>query len=125
MAARDPISAGNLLRRAQYDYFGAERLITAARLLVEALIDGQLSEDDLKAAELQLERGNRELDRAILSRITVSGVDMEGAPPLFIDLDALYAATDEAERAHTDRDIIRGELATAGYALQDGSRDLD
>jgi type I restriction enzyme, S subunit len=98
---RDRISAGNLLRRAQRDYFSGERLITAARLLVEALIDGRLSEDDLRAAEQQLEQGNRELDRAILSRITVNGVDMEGAPPLFTDLDALYIAIDEADRAHT------------------------
>jgi type I restriction enzyme, S subunit len=98
----DSISAGNLLRCAQRDYFTAERLITAAKVLVEALIDGRLSEDDLKTAEQQLEQGNRELDRAILSRITVSGVDTAGAPSLFIDLEALYAAIDEAERAHTD-----------------------
>jgi type I restriction enzyme, S subunit len=88
---RDPISAGNLLRWAQRDYFAAEKLITAARLLVEALIDGRLSEDDLRAAEQEWEQGNRELDRAILSRITISGVDTEGAPPLFTDLNALYA----------------------------------
>jgi hypothetical protein len=97
---RDPISAGNLLRWAQRDYFAAEKLITAARLLVEALIDGRLSEDDLRAAEQEWEQGNRELDRAILSRITISGVDTEGAPPLFTDLNALYATIDEAERAH-------------------------
>jgi type I restriction enzyme S subunit len=99
---RDPVLAGNLLQRAQRDYFAAERLVTAARLLVEALIDTRLSEDDLKTAERQLEQGNRELDRAILSRITVSGVDTAGAPPLFVDLDALYAAIDEAERIATN-----------------------
>jgi type I restriction enzyme S subunit len=79
--------------------------MTAARLLVEALIDSRLSEDDLKAAEQQLEQGNRQLDRAILSRISVSGVDTEGAPPLFIDLEALYAAIDEAERVATNGEI--------------------
>ncbi len=89
---QDPVAAGNLLQRAQRDYFDAERLITAARLLVEALIDSRLSEDDLKAAKQQLEQGNRELECALLSRITASGVDTEGAPPLFVDLEALYAA---------------------------------
>jgi type I restriction enzyme S subunit len=84
----------------------AERLCRAAIYLVEALFESRLSEVDLKAAEQQLEQGNRELDRAILSRITASGVDAEGAPPLFIDPEALYAAIGEAERAHTDGETL-------------------
>ena len=64
-----------------------------------SLIEGDLSEDDLTAAQRALEAGNRDLDRAILSRLTRKGFDVTGEPPLFPDLDALYAAIDEANAA--------------------------
>ncbi len=72
-------------------------LITAAKLLVEALIEGKLSEAELKEAQEALVRGEREADRAILARLTRKGIDVAGEPPLFPDLDALYAALDQTE----------------------------
>ncbi|MCM1984760.1 hypothetical protein [Lyngbya confervoides] len=68
------------------------KLIIAAKLLVEALIEGKLSEADLKAAQEGLEQGDSTLDRAILARLTRKGIDYSNEPPLFPDLDALYTA---------------------------------
>ncbi len=73
-------------------------LTNAAKFLVEALIEGKITENELVDAQHALERGERQLDRAILSRLTTSGIDLRGKPPLFADLDALYAAIDETER---------------------------
>lgn len=70
----------------------SETLTTAAKLLVEALIEGKLSEADLKAAQEGLEQGDTTLDRAILARLTRKGIDYPNEPPLFPDLDALYTA---------------------------------
>ncbi|MEQ8819809.1 MAG: restriction endonuclease subunit S [Sumerlaeia bacterium] len=70
------------------------RLTTAAKLLVEALIEGQVSEADLVAAQKALEAGDRSADRAILQRLTRKGMDAHGEPALFPDLDALYDALD-------------------------------
>ncbi|WP_373546374.1 restriction endonuclease subunit S [Chamaesiphon sp.] len=69
-----------------------QKLTTAAKLLVEALIEGNLSEADLKAAQEGLERGDTTLDREILDRLTRKGIDNPNEPPLFPDLDALYTA---------------------------------
>jgi type I restriction enzyme, S subunit len=66
----------------------AKALTTAAKLLVEALIEGQLTEADLIAAQQALEAGDDGPDRAILARLTPDGLDGSGAP-LFPDLDRL------------------------------------
>jgi type I restriction enzyme S subunit len=73
----------------------AHRLTAAAKLLVEALIEGKLSESELKEAQEALERGEREADRAILARLTRKGIDVAGEAPLFPDLDVLYDAIDQ------------------------------
>jgi type I restriction enzyme, S subunit len=77
-------------------------LIVAAKLLVEALIEGKLSEAELKEAQESLERGECEADRAILARLTRKGIDVAGEPPLFPDLDALYGALDQAAGSHEE-----------------------
>jgi type I restriction enzyme S subunit len=70
----------------------AQRLTTAAKLLVEALVEGKVSEADLKEAHEALQRGDQVPDRAILSCLTRKGIDCPNEPPLFLDLDALYTA---------------------------------
>jgi type I restriction enzyme, S subunit len=70
----------------------SETLTIGSKLLVEALIEGKLSESDLKAAQEGLEKGDTTLDREILARLTRKGIDRPNEPPLFPDLDALYNA---------------------------------
>ena len=69
----------------------AEQLTTAAKLLVEALIEGKVTEAELVTAQETLELGDDTADRAVLRRLTRHGLDVPGQPPLFPDLDALYA----------------------------------
>lgn len=74
----------------------ATQLTHTAKLLVEALIEGQLTEAELIAAEQALQVGNDQLDRRILSRLKTGGVDGQG-PALFADLDELYRLLTQAE----------------------------
>lgn len=71
-------------------------LTTTAKLLVEALIEGQLDESLLKAAQVLLEGGNDSVDRSILNRLKTDGVDGSGQP-LFVDLDELYQLLTQAQ----------------------------
>ncbi|MEI6514616.1 MAG: restriction endonuclease subunit S [bacterium] len=70
-------------------------LITAAKHLVEALIDGKVTEADFVQAQEALERHDRGSDRALLARLTAQGMDVAGAKPLFPDLDKLYELLDQ------------------------------
>ncbi|WP_276971859.1 restriction endonuclease subunit S [Tatumella ptyseos] len=77
-------------------------LTEAAKDLVESLIEGQLTEQQLVQAQQALEDGDNSLDQAILSKLSAEGYAIEGATPLFSDVDELYrlledAAQDEAE----------------------------
>ncbi len=75
----------------------ASKALTAtAKLLVEALIQGQLTEAELIAAEKTLQAGNDRLDRLILSRLSIDGIDGL-APALFSDLDELYRLLAQTE----------------------------
>ncbi|WP_181265707.1 restriction endonuclease subunit S [Pseudomonas aeruginosa] len=74
----------------------ATQLTNAAKLLVEALIEGQLTEAELLTAEKALQAGNDRLDRVILSRLNTDGIDGQG-PALFGDLDELYQLLSLAE----------------------------
>ena len=67
----------------------SQRLTNVAKLLVEALIEGQLTEAELIAAEQALHAGNDQLDRRVLNRLRTDRVDGQG-PALFSDLDELY-----------------------------------
>jgi len=71
------------------------RLTIASTLLVESLINGQISEADLQAAQLALESGDRAPDKAILLALR-SGTAAD-AQPLIPDLDGLYALLDELD----------------------------
>lgn len=68
----------------------ARSLVSAARLLVEALIERKVSE-----AELITASKNPDADRALLSRLRSDGLDGAGEP-LFPDLDALAQLLTEA-----------------------------
>jgi type I restriction enzyme, S subunit len=76
----------------------SQRLTTAAKLLVEALIEGKLTEDELKSAQISLQKGDTETDKAILSRLTRKGIDIKDEPPLFPDIDALYEIIDQISK---------------------------
>ena len=77
----------------------ATRLTTTANFLVEALIEGKVTEAELVNAQEALERGDNSADRALLSRLTRKGIDVAGEPALFPDLDALYALLAQTEPA--------------------------
>ena len=74
----------------------SRHLTVAAKLLVEALIEGQLTEAELIAAEQALQAGNDQLDRRILNRLKTDGIDGQG-PALFSDLDELHRLLAQAE----------------------------
>ncbi len=76
----------------------ASQLTNAAKFLVEALIEGQLTERQLIAAQDGLQAGNESIDRGILTRLKVDGPDGQGEP-LFPDLDQLYSLLAQAEQA--------------------------
>ncbi|SEL76090.1 type I restriction enzyme, S subunit [Roseateles sp. YR242] len=74
----------------------AKQLTNAAKFLVEALIEGKLTEVELIDAEQALQAGNNQSDRGLLNRLRVDGVDGQG-PALFGDLDELYNLLTQAE----------------------------
>lgn len=89
------IHAGNATEYAYY-------LTTAAKTLVEALIEGQLTEEQLIQTQQALEDGDNTLDKAILSKISKEGYAVEGATPLFSDIDELYRLLASATAADSE-----------------------
>lgn len=89
---------GQLLEHAQLAYFSSNGLTYAAKLLVEALIEGQLTEAQLITAQERLQAGDDSLDREILARLKSDGLDGQGQP-LFADPDDLYALLAQAREA--------------------------
>ena len=83
-----------LSARRAYRY--SRSLTICAKQLVEALIEGQLTEAELIATEQALQAGNDQLDRRILNRLKTDGIDGQG-PALFADLDELYRLLAQAE----------------------------
>jgi type I restriction enzyme S subunit len=75
----------------------SSRLTTTAKCLVEALIEGKVSETDLVQAQEALERHDHGPDRALLARLTSRGMDVPDAAPLFPDLDKLYELLDQTD----------------------------
>jgi type I restriction enzyme S subunit len=81
---------GGAFKRSVEAAGAARKLLTAARLLVEALIERKVTEAEL------IEAGkDPDADRALLSRLAEDGVDGAGAP-LFVDLDGLAELIAEA-----------------------------
>ena len=78
------------------------RLTQSAKTLVEALIEGQLTEQQLIQAQQALEDGDNSFDQAILSKLSAEGYAIEGATPLFSDVDELYSLLEEAAQAEAE-----------------------
>lgn len=79
------------------------RLLTiAAKTLVEALIEGQLNVQQLIQAQQALDDGDNSLDQAILSKLSSEGYAIEGATPLFSDIDELYRLLGSAAQAEIE-----------------------
>ncbi|NIY94383.1 hypothetical protein [Vibrio diazotrophicus] len=76
----------------------AQCLTASAKLLVEDLIEGQLTESQLVFAQQALDAGDDSLDRALLERMTAEGIDAD-SEPLFDDIDQLYDLIDQAKQA--------------------------
>jgi type I restriction enzyme S subunit len=75
----------------------SKSLVVAAKLLVEGLVEGKISESELNDAQRGLASSDHSCDRLIISRLRHDGVD-GGGRPVIADIDALYAAIDEVER---------------------------
>ncbi|WPL16532.1 hypothetical protein Thiowin_01492 [Thiorhodovibrio winogradskyi] len=73
----------------------ANKLSKSASFLVEALIEGNVTESQFIATQKALEFGDTSQDRAILSRLKTEGMDGKG-DPLFPDLDRLYELLEQA-----------------------------
>lgn len=78
-------------------------LIAAARLFVEALIEGRCSEAELADAQRSLQEGNRDLDRNLLTRLSKGGLDVQSGAKLFPDVGALYKALDDLRDSAGDQ----------------------
>lgn len=77
-------------------------LTRSAKTLVESLIEGQLTEQQLIQAQQALEDGDNSFDQAILSKLSAEGYAIEGATPLFSDVDELYRLLEEAAQAEAE-----------------------
>ncbi|WP_198332426.1 restriction endonuclease subunit S [Psychrobacter aquimaris] len=80
----------------------SKSLIRTAKTLVEALIEGQLTEEQLIQAQQALEDGDNTLDKTILSKLSSEGYAVEGATPLFSDIDELYRLLASATAADSE-----------------------
>ncbi|AUN60417.1 restriction endonuclease subunit S [Klebsiella pneumoniae] len=90
------------LLNARLAYRYAKFLTQVAKTLVEALIEGQLTEQQLIQAQQALEDGDNSLDQAILSKLSAEGYAIEGATPLFSDVDELYSLLEDAAQAEAE-----------------------
>lgn len=90
------------LLNARLAYRYAKFLTTAAKTLVEALIEGQLSERQLIQAQQALDDGDNSLDQEILSKLSHEGYAIDGATPLFSDIDELYRLLESAAQAEAE-----------------------
>ncbi|EMV9508628.1 restriction endonuclease subunit S [Escherichia coli] len=90
------------LLKARLAYRYAKFLTQVAKTLVEALIEGQLTEQQLIQAQQALEDGDNSFDQAILSKLSAEGYAIEGATPLFSDVDELYSLLEEAAQAEAE-----------------------
>ncbi|MFM0265354.1 restriction endonuclease subunit S domain-containing protein [Paraburkholderia sediminicola] len=96
---QDWFACDEMLAMAGAAFETATALTGAAKLFVEALIEGQVTEADLIAAQQALSSGNDQLDRALLARLKVDGVYGSEGDPLFPDLDQVYGLSAQAADA--------------------------
>ncbi|WP_434345636.1 hypothetical protein ACN6A1_27040 [Myxococcus virescens] len=89
------VGVGNLIRMASSCANHARALTHCAKLLVEHLIEGRVTEADLVAAQKALEASDRSADRELLKALRRS--DAPDAKPVIADVAALYALLDGSE----------------------------
>ncbi|WP_029627777.1 restriction endonuclease subunit S [Vibrio paracholerae] len=92
----------DLLVQAGFAVELAQLLTSSAKILVEALIEGQLTEQQLVQAQQTLDDGDNSLDQAILGKLSIEGYAIEGSIPLFSDLDELYRLLESATQAEAE-----------------------
>lgn len=74
----------------------SRNLVKTSKSLIEALIDQNVSEEQLINAQQSLEVGDSSLDKELLSQLTVTGFN-DGGKPLFDDLDQLYDLLEQSK----------------------------
>jgi len=77
----------------------ANALTHSSKFLVEALIEGNMSEIKIIKAQQAVEDGDNSQDRTILSNLVDNDYLADDGKPLFTDVDRLYELIDEAEQA--------------------------
>lgn len=85
------------LRNARKALKVSKALIESAKYIVENLIEGAITEDDLLQSQNALEQGDTSLDCAILSQMAEDGYAVAGSKPLFSDLDEFYDLLEQAK----------------------------
>lgn len=80
---------GKRLLDAQYALWLSAKLTEAAKLLIEALIEGRIDEPALIAAQRELDEGNETDDYRVLSQLHLTRLDGK-SEPLFEDFGLLY-----------------------------------
>ena len=88
---------GELVRVHHRSQWFSKILLSISKFLVEGLINGSITEDELIQAQNALEQGDNSLDRAILSKMTEDGYAVAGSKPLFADLDEFYELLEQAK----------------------------
>jgi type I restriction enzyme S subunit len=101
----EEVELANKLLKARYSIRLSKKLTDLAKLLIEELIEGHISEAELVAAQQSLEAGDDSLDRALLERMTAKGIDGD-AEPLFDDIDQLYDLLAQADQAAEDDEAM-------------------
>lgn len=79
----------DMLLSARLARYYARKLTMSAKFLVEALIEGAVTELQLINVQKAIDTDDASLDLDILARLTTKGLDGDG-DPLFSDLDQLY-----------------------------------
>ena len=67
-------------------------------MILEALIEGFLSEDEIILAQKALENGDNTKDKAIFSKLTDKGHAVKDTKPLFLGLEGLYELLNEVQQ---------------------------
>ncbi|HAS8156773.1 TPA: hypothetical protein I7722_01055 [Vibrio vulnificus] len=87
-----------LMNLIEVSFRNQKNLLKFSKLLVEEVIDGQITEQQLVEAQQALEEGDDSLDRTLLKCMTAEGIDADSAP-LFDDIDQLYDLLEQAKQA--------------------------
>ncbi|MBD1583429.1 restriction endonuclease subunit S [Pseudoalteromonas sp. S16_S37] len=99
---QDEESIGESLKLHHLANNHSKKLIQTAKTLAEALIEGQLTEQQLIQAQQALDDGDNSFDQAILSKLSNEGYAIEGATPLFSDTEELYRLLESAAHAEAE-----------------------